>query len=190
MRHEIKHHLNAVALYIKQRKYQEAENYINSVTESINDLTIINYTPNPLINSILTEYKIKAKKLEIKVNYDIVVPEHINMEDTDICRLITNIFDNALEACTFFKYGDRFINFKIHRKGEFLFLSCENSCNTSKIKYSGDNIISTKNDPQNHGYGLKIIKEIAEKYNGTFIAKTNINSFTTIVNMCLFNNNF
>lgn len=185
MRHEIKHHLNTVLVYINKNDLSGAQKYINSVEGTMPNNAPIEYTSNLLINSILTEYRQLAQSLNIKIDYSVAVPENINADDTDICSLLTNILDNAVEACGNINKENRFINFKIHQKAKFLYIGCTNSCDSNQLRYSGGKLISIKNNPYKHGYGLKIIKEIAEKYNGAFNTEAHGNQFSAKVNLCL-----
>lgn len=185
MRHEINHHLAAVRAYIRQNDLDSAEKYLNSVTEIMPAELPIEYTPHPLINSILLEYREYAAAKHIQTDYSAVVPQHINIDDVDICCLLTNILDNALDACCKIEEGERYITLTIHQKSEFLYIGCVNSCKTDSLRYSGSQLISSKTDPDLHGNGLKMIEKITEKYNGLFHMEINGNQFAVQANLCL-----
>lgn len=185
MRHEINHHLAAVRTYIKQNDLDSAEKYLNSVTEIMPSELPIEYTPHPLINSILAQYSEYAAAKNIKTDFSAAVPEHINIDDIDICCLLTNILDNAFEACSRIKGKEVFINLSIHQKSEFLYIGCTNTCETAALRYSSGKLISNKSNPSRHGNGLKLIEEITEKYNGLLNIETDCNKFTVQANICL-----
>lgn len=185
MRHEINHHLSAVRTYIKHNDLDSAEKYLNSVTEIMPSDLPIEFTPHPLINSILAQYSEYAAAKNIKTDFTAAVPESINIDDIDICCLLTNILDNALEACSRIKESEVFIHLTIHQKSEFLYVGCTNTCETAGLRYSSGRLISSKNEPDGHGNGLKLIKEITEKYNGLLNIETEHNQFTVQANLCL-----
>lgn len=187
--HEIKHHLKAVSLFLNNNDYTGAQKYINTVTEEISELGVVEYTPHPLINSILTDYKNRAQKLDIKVNYSVIVSEELNIDNADICCLLTNMLENAIESCINDKNSSSFINLKIRRNGQFLFVGCENSFDASKLKYSNGRLISSKDNSSLHGYGLNIMSKIAAKYNGLFSTEIKDDTFCAFANLCLFNEN-
>lgn len=185
MRHEINHHLAAVRTYIKQNDLDSAEKYLNSVAEIMPSELPIEYTPHPLINSILAQYSEYAAAKNIATDFSVAVPEHIHMDDMDICCLLTNILDNALEACSRIKGKEVFIHLFIHQKSKFLYIGCTNTCETAGLRYSSGRLISNKSNPAEHGNGLKLIKEITEKYNGLLHIETEHNQFTVQANLCL-----
>ena len=107
------------------------------------------------------------------------------MEDIDLCRMLTNILDNAIEGCQKVSEERRFVRLNLISKDNFLFVKCENACDESLLKIANGKYKSTKNDMARHGYGLKIIREIAEKYNGILNVQAHNGIFTVTTNLCL-----
>lgn len=89
----------------------------------------------------------------------------MTVPETDLCVLLMNMLDNALEACAGVENPqDRFVHFKAEVKNGFLAVKCEN-------RYAGDlredgqgRLLTTKPDPQSHGFGLAQMSAVAEKY--------------------------
>lgn len=187
MRHEMKHHLNALSLYMKSGDYSGAQNYLDKFADIMAEMPVAEYTPHPLLNSILTEYRDRAQKENISVTYHIVVTETIPMEDTDLCCLLTNLLDNALNGCLQAAISQRYIRLRIRQNGAFLFLSCVNSCDASSLQYANGRLATTKTkDAGSHGLGISVMKNISAKYNGAFRTEISDDSFTAIVNLCIF----
>lgn len=186
MHHEIKHHMNALALYMQNEDYEGAQSYLDKLTDLSAGMSAAEYTPHPILNSILTEYEERARKAEISLSFNVTVPETIPIEDTDLCCLVTNLLDNALEGCAHMEASQRSIRMRIRLKGNFLFLSCENSCNSSLLHYAGRELVTTKTESvKSHGLGISIMKSIVSKYNGAFRTEASENRFIVYVNLCL-----
>lgn len=185
--HEIKHHLNALSVYLEQKDYDGAKQYLKEFAEDTERLPATTYTAHPLINSILTEFAGRAKIEGIEIEYDIIVGSKLNMDDVDLCRMLANILENAVEGCEKVPQAQRFIRFKLHSKGNFLYLNCENSCNESSLKRNNGRYITTKKDKNSHGFGLRIIGKISEKYNGILTTRVKNSVFTATTNLCLIN---
>ena len=83
----------------------------------------------------------------------------LNISDTDICRILVNMLDNAIEANEK-EDKNKFIDLSIKENDGFIYLSTRNP-------FSGENIGSTtKENKKDHGYGLSILNDFAQKYNG------------------------
>lgn len=185
MRHEMKHHIGALSLYMKSGNYAGAQSYLDKVADIAARMPDAQYTPHPLLNSILTEYRERALRADISVTYHITVAETISMEDTDLCCLLTNLLDNALDGCLRVKDTQRYIRLRIRQDKSFLFFSCENSCDTSLLRYTNGRLVTAKTeDAGSHGLGIFVMKNISAKYNGAFRTEVSSGSFTALVNLC------
>lgn len=104
-----------------------------------------------------------------------------NSQNFDLCRIFTNLLDNAKEACERSENKDKsFIVVTSYIKGSKLFISTENFCAAPPNKKKGK-LFSAK---QGHkGLGLEIVKEIAQNYSGECVCKYNDNVFTTVVSL-------
>lgn len=183
--HEVRHHLGVLSTYLKQKDYADAEAYLQKVSDNADKYLITSYTPNPLVNSILTAFKSRAEENDIQVNYSILVSERLEMDDLDLCYLLTNMLENAVEGCKRVRQADRYLTLKLHAKGYFLYFYCENACDTASLKTSSEKFISNKPDSEEHGYGLRLMKQVAEKYNGILNVRAQDGSFTVTTNLCL-----
>lgn len=91
------------------------------------------------------------------------------IEAADISSLLSNLLDNAIEAAE--KSDEPFIKMNIFEHNAYLVIRVENS-ETEAVNCNGTRLKSTKNDGTLHGCGTEIIREIAEKYNGSFVWKS------------------
>ena len=120
-----------------------------------------------------------CKKNQITLTY-IADGEKLNfMEESDIYSLFGNALDNALEAVIKIKeYDKRIIELKIHAVNDLLTINIRNSYE-GKINFDDDGLpITTKEDSSYHGYGVKSIYLIVDKYNGNVSFKEKNNMFS------------
>ena len=160
--HDLKHQLANLNKSIVSN--EEIEN----IKESIMIYDSINKTGNTTLDIILFEKSEYCKRNNIKFIY-IVDGNLLNrFKNDEVFALFTNILDNAIEATSKIKENDlRLINLVIKRVGEMLIINQENYFTGEVIKRDGD-ILTSKDDKINHGFGIKSIKRIVDKNHGLF----------------------
>ena len=99
LKHDIYNHLNALNTLLSNQDYIEAQHYIRELSDSIESDHYILTSGNSTMDSILTNKFIQCKSSGIKVNYSVFLPECIPLSNIEICSIIGNLFDNAIEAC-------------------------------------------------------------------------------------------
>ena len=183
--HEIRHHMNALSAYLSQDDYAGAQQYIHKFAAEAEQLPFVTYTANTLVNSILSEFSGRARHCGTEVEYNILLGSKVDMQDIDLCRMLTNLLENAVEGCQKIPKERRFIRLDLRAKGNFLYVNCENACDESGLQPANGRYSSTKIAAGKHGYGLKIIGEITEKYNGILSVQARNGIFTVTTNLCL-----
>ena len=111
------------------------------------------------------------------------------IRNVDICTILVNLLDNAIEACEKIDNSeDRYIKLSISSLGGMVVIKVENSC--SQFVFDDGQIVelkTTKNDSKSHGYGLKIVKAIANKYNGELEIRHDSKKFIAVA-MLMYDN--
>lgn len=123
-----------------------------------------NIVIDSMINYKLSIAEKKNIKLDVKVNIWIDIP----VDNGDICVLLGNALDNAIEATMKVEEDRRFINLYIYCIKDTLVVTLINSYDKTVHNIDGK-LLSTKKDKENHGIGLLSIKKVVDKYNGTFL---------------------
>lgn len=175
IKHDIKNELQiAYAMMDKDKKV--STKILNELNDKLEDIKIINFSKNAILNTILTLKKMEIKNSGINLEIEIDKTVDFNMEEIDICDLFSNILDNSIEATKKHNCENRFIKFCIAKKNDYIIIKCENTYEGVLKKNSYGNYITTKQEEKQHGYGINIIKNIVDKYNGeiNFITKNNI----------------
>lgn len=162
-RHDMKNHVLSLRTLIEQNDHQRASDYLESVYTRIDNTNEFSKSGNPEIDSILNYKLNKAVSCGMKINISINVPEKLNIRPFDLSVIIGNLLDNAIEAAG--KCEDSFINISIELDRNVLYICISNSYE-GDLNYKSSNLETTKKDRENHGMGLRSVKQSLEKYNG------------------------
>lgn len=129
-------------------------------------------TGNEYLDVILTEKSLYCKKNQIKFSYQIEGEKLSFMETMDLISLFQNLTSNAIEAVLKLKDVEkRIIALSVIEHEHFLCIHCDNYFDGT-LQRKGNGYLTTKSDVRNHGYGLKSIGLIVDKYGGKFTVRT------------------
>jgi len=169
-KHDYHNHLQAIKAYISSGKIDELLGFCDRLEQDLKSVDTVMKTGNVMLDAILGSKLSLAKQRNIEVNAKASIPEKLQITDVDLCVLIGNLLDNAMEACKKTKdnadleFDRPFIRIYIGMKGYHLYICVTNSV-YGEIKKSGNRFLSTKNSPT-HGFGLMRIDKVCEKYGG------------------------
>lgn len=164
LRHDFKNHLYVIAERIRRGENKEAIAYIDKIGASTEEAGSIIVAENEILATILTVKNVICKNKDIGFVCEIAC-EKIHIEDMDLNTVVANLLDNAIEASEKCEKDQRNISFKIKDVKQFIVIEC---CNNCKEKSAGKKHIfqTTKDNKEEHGYGMENIKETVEKYGG------------------------
>lgn len=175
IRHDMKQTYVVIESLLKDNKLEEALKFIQKNTQVLAGQKFSINTGNDFVNAILNSKLGIAKERGIEVICSIS-GDVMGIEDIDLCNLLGNILDNAIEANE--KVTEKqFIELNINSDEIKMVIKVINS--TSDI--ISDELKTTKEQPELHGFGVKTIKTIAEKYNGFAEFYNDNNQFETQV---------
>ena len=163
--HDFKNHILAINQLIQEKKSEEALNYISTY---VNRTLNINHRVEcgcKIIDIIVNCKIAEASEKKINFIYDIDLIGKIDIQDIDMCALLANLLDNAIEACEKIEENDRWIYLKIKRKNHMLFIILENAISEDK-KDKNSFFYSTKKNQVLHGLGMKSIDNVIHRYDG------------------------
>lgn len=121
-------------------------------------------TGNIAIDSVINYKLSQTKKMQVKVNADISIPEGLQVDEDDMAIILGNALDNTIEAVERLETG-KFIDINVKFERNILSIYIKNSYD-SEIHIEGEMIKTRKKEKNMHGIGLQSIKEVAQKYNG------------------------
>ncbi len=163
IRHDMKQHYSVLENLLAQEKYLPMKKYLLKCIDSINNRENLIYINNEYINAILNRKINYARDKQIDVSL-ISVQEFSGVDEMELCNLIGNLMDNAVEACEKVK-GQREIELSMSQDEEKIYVEIKNTIKKSVL--TGNKELKTsKLDRNMHGYGMKTIKEIVKKYEG------------------------
>lgn len=163
LRHDMNNHLGILQGLLSMKEYKEAAEYLTSITEELkvanNFIVIDNRVLSVLINNKLT----KAAELNIPFETEIQT-NNFPLDDKDLCALVGNILENALEATA--HHTEPYIFFSMKTQNNQLLITCDNTYSIHPIMENG-NFITIKENKSYHGIGTKTIKSITDSYHGS-----------------------
>ena len=168
VRHDFKNQIQTAYIMVDQGADKEKVRKLLGETNDWMERThVARYCENSVVNALLTVKKAKAFEQGINMNIQCQMREHLEeIEEIDLCSLVGNLLDNAIEACAKVQQRDkRTINIKAGERGGYQILRIENTYEDNPVLEQG-RIKTTKENEQNHGYGLKMVERICKKYNG------------------------
>ena len=169
LRHDIKHHLNELMLLANKHDVAEIQKYIDEMNSFLRNPNEIVASGNLEIDSVLNFMLQKAEKELKTVDVKVMLPEKVR-HSFDINVMLGNLLENAIEAAG--KTENKYLSVHIKLKRGILKVKIENSFESSYILRKEQNrkdtiLKTTKPFTKQHGIGLKNVKKIVEKYNGT-----------------------
>lgn len=161
------HDLKNQMLALKEMKEGEQFDFFRDIESTIQTYDSCAYTENEVLNTILTEKSFYCERHGIRMTSIADAKKMDFIKTPDIYALIGNALDNAIECVEQYEGSDkRILSMNISARGQFL---CIQVCNyfEGSLKLEGGVPVSSKEDPYYHGYGIKSMRMIAEKYKGT-----------------------
>lgn len=187
-RHDFKNHIIHINKCAVNSNLNEIINYTNNLLDKtkINDNFNVNIG-NLVIDSLLSFKFQEILKNNIKLKYDIKIPYDLNINSVDLICILGNLIDNVIEANLMLdNVKDRYANINIKYIEKNLLINLENSFKEVKFDIN-KNLKTIKKDKTKHGFGLKNIKKIVDKYNGNMEIDIKDNKFITKIALILEN---
>lgn len=163
--HEARHHLAALTAMLQKKDYDGMEALLKQLQGNNHQPFQTCFTENFTINAILQDAALRAEKANTLFQANVSVPKDLAIPEEDLCCLLMNMLDNALEACTkVTPPGKRQLHIRLSVKHNFFTVWCENTYAGTLIDTKDGGLQTTKSDVSCHGFGIPIMKSIAEKY--------------------------
>lgn len=165
LRHEFRHQVTTLDALYQQRDFDGLGRFLNDLKQQEARLVQTQFTENFTVNVILQDAASRAVQANVAFDAQVHIPEGLTIPENDLCTLLMNMLDNALEACGGVKKTeDRFIRFHAEVKNGFLAVKCENRYDGSLKEDRHGRLQTTKPDAEAHGFGLSQMSAIAGKY--------------------------
>lgn len=174
-RHDLRHHMMYISSCIENGYNDQAQEYIQEICSEIEASKVEIYSENEAVNLILSAFAGKAEENGISIEVNVALPAVVRVSESDLCVLLSNALENALDACQKLKakgLGGR-IEVAGFEKNHKLFFEVTNTCDET-IRMKGGIPISQE---AGHGIGVRSICAIVEKYDGMYSFSVKDNQF-------------
>lgn len=183
-RHDYHNHMQKLKAHIAAHQWDAVRIYLDQLEEDLDRVEVKYQTGNVSLDAILNSKLSLAEKAALEINCKIELCERISIPDIDLCVLVGNLIDNAVEACAALSAEqEKFLRLYICVRKSQLYIAVTNATN-EVIRRLDQEYITKKRG--SHGYGLKRIDAIVEKYQGYIRRANEPGVFSTEIMLPLF----
>ncbi len=164
--HDIRNHLMSIARLNEQNEQDKINRYLDTLLNSSDLQNSVQVSDNELLNSILCYYIKLCQEKNIALHVDVRKKLLQDLDYSDLTALFCNLLDNSIEACS--DIPDSYIELSITNKenSNITIISIINTCRVRPVFHKNGKPISQKKNKSKHGFGLKSVERIIDKYNG------------------------
>ncbi len=176
-RHDYRNHIQVMKVYAENGDLEALKRYLDELDTDLSTVDTVLKTGNPMTDAILNSKISLAKSRGIAVHADAHIPVRLGISELDLCCIIGNLMDNAIEASANLPEERRLIRVYMDMKGTQLYISFTNFTSGGKLKKSGGRFATTKG--ADHGLGLVRVDAIVERLGGYLSRNSEEGAFTT-----------
>ena len=181
--HDLKNHINVLEILAGEEKLSELRDYLGSFKRDVESRMLPMKTGCTPVDALLGDKLYLARRREIDISLQVCDLSEIHIQPTDLCVVLGNLLDNAVEACDRLE-GKKRILLRMKRQEEFYYLTVVNTA-LPPVR-DGEGIVSRKKGRDNgvgHGLGLRSVERIAHQYGGSLVTGYEEGEFRAIVRM-------
>ena len=164
MRHDLNKHLAVISSLCAEGNYEEVRKYAEQLSQSMAHINDKILTGNQVADLVVAAKRRACEEYGIDFAFTGTMQNLNAMTAPDICGLLANAYDNAIEACLVQTEG--YIRTEVRTTRNYTVIEIVNSVE-KKVAVRGNSVATTKKDRKTHGYGIEIMKQIAQRYSGS-----------------------
>ena len=176
-RHDYRNHIQTMKAYAAGGDLEAISKYLDLLDTDLNTVDTVIKTGNAMTDAILNSKISLARSKDITVKADAQIPVALTISEIDLCVIIGNLFDNAIEASLALPPEQRMIRVYMDMKNTQLYISFTNFTASKKMNKINGKFKSTKG--KGHGFGLVRIDSIIERLDGYISRNSEDGAFTT-----------
>ena len=176
-RHDYRNHIQTMKAYAASGNWEAIRRYLDLLDDDLTAVDTVIRTGNSMTDAILNSKISLARSKNIQVEADAYIPVKLKLSEIDLCCIIGNLFDNAIEASMNLPEAQRVIRVYMDMKNPQVYISFTNFTAGKKIKKEGKRFRSTKG--KGRGFGLARMDAIVERLNGYISRNSEDGAFTT-----------
>ena len=176
-RHDYRNHIQMMKVLAANGDMDALKVYLDELDTDLNTVDTVVKTGNPMADAILNSKISLARSRNIPTQVDAHIPVKLKMSELDLCCIIGNLFDNAMEASMALPEEKRMIRVYMDMKGTQLYISFTNFTAAKKLNKVGRGFKTSKGE--GHGFGLVRMDDIVSRYDGYLSRNSEDGAFTT-----------
>jgi sensor histidine kinase regulating citrate/malate metabolism len=176
-RHDYRNHIQTMKAYAASGDMESIRQYLDHLDTDLNTVDTVIKTGNPMADAILNSKISLAKSKRIPVRATAFIPVKLTISDLDLCVILGNLFDNAIDASLELPEEERLIRVYMDMKNTQLYISFTNFTAGKKLTRSGKRFLTTKGP--GHGFGLVRIDAVIRRLDGYLSRSSEDGAFTT-----------
>ncbi len=182
-RHDVKNHMLALNSMCSSEDNTQIKKYLSQLTNEVSSKNPVEYTGNRELDAVIAPFVLEAESKNIKVQFKGIVSDDVAIDMFDMCTIISNLLNNAIEACEKLQEGKRIIELEIAGYNSQIFVMVRNSYDMESIINRRQKFITTKEDKLNHGIGLENVRRTVKKYDGDMRISQENEKFIVSINI-------
>ena len=176
-RHDYRNHIQTMKAYAAKGDLEALRRYLDELDDDLTTLDMVIKTGNPMTDAILNSKISLARSKQVQVVADAHIPVKLRLPELDLCCILGNLFDNAIEASLQLPEPERLIRVYMEMKGEQLYISFTNFTAGKKLKKTAGRFATSKG--KGHGLGLMQMDRIIRRLDGYVDRNSEDGAFTT-----------
>ena len=176
-RHDYRNHIQTMKVFAANGDLEAIRSYLDELDTDLNTVDTVVKTGNAMADAILNSKISLARSKKINVRVDAHIPVRLRMSELDLCVILGNLFDNAIEASLSLPEDQRMIRIYMDMKNTQLYISFTHLISTGKLAKTGSMFPSTRG--RDHGLSLIRIDNIIERLDGYLSRNSEDGAFTT-----------
>lgn len=165
-KHDFRHHINAMSGMLENGQLSNLKSYMKQYADEIESTEKMLFCDNYALNAILRHYLKNCEVHGIQFTVDIQLPEETKCPENEMCVLLGNLLENALEACLSSQCLTPYISVIIKDVSSCTLALTVTNTHSRHIKSQGNKFLSSKRNYNEFGVGLSSVKNIVDKYHG------------------------
>ena len=162
-RHDLRHHLSVIRAYLDKNDIDGLKNYLTAYEKELPPDIQRTFTKNFALNVVCTHYAEEARKYKIDYDVELDMPERLPINEPEICALLGNLLENAVDACREVRRSAPFIRVRGAWEDSHIVFTVDNSCEQEPVWKDG-RLLSSKRE--GFGTGTRTIQRAAEQCGG------------------------
>ncbi len=162
IRHDMRHYLNNISVFLENKQYEEANKYLKEVTQTVSNIKLKRFCSNRIVNTVLSFYESKSLDLNIELIAKVAIPETLPCDDVKFTSILSNALENAINAVSMLADMQKNIHVLLEMNNGRLLFQVKNPCNEDITFFN--ELPQAKRE--GHGFGTQSIKNIVETLGG------------------------